>query len=51
MLSFRFYKPLEGGTAPFNPAPAGEVQLLPDIVDKFNQYLVKKTFWVPREVS
>ena len=35
-------KHLEGGAAPFNPAPAGEAQMLPDIKAASNQNLVIK---------
>ena len=35
-------KPLKGG-CPFNPAHAREGHILPDIIDRSNQFLLKKT--------
>ena len=37
-----FSNSLQGGAAPSTTTPAGETQIFPEIIDKSNQYQVKK---------
>ena len=42
---------LSSGAAPSTAAPAGEAQIVPDITDKSNLYLVKKLMGTNKSVA